>query len=148
MLLSLFKQKRVQNCLILTEDGRIVRSSLPVRKGHVLDDSTEEAWGLFSGALIPDKRTGKLFLLLNERSSIPMCLNGNLSKFKQATLSAIAAESADEALNKIQKGGIKNLMAKALTTAIISLSICICIVVIFGLMSAGKLSFPGFGGGG
>ncbi|MBA7598134.1 hypothetical protein ES703_05144 [subsurface metagenome] len=148
MLLGLFKQKRVQNCLVLTEDGRIVRSSLPVRKGHVLDDSTEEAWGLFSGALIPDKRTGKLFLLLNERSSIPMCLNGNLSKFKQATLSAIAAESADEALNKIQKGGIKNLLAKALSLSIISLSICICIIVIFGLISAGKLSFPGFGGGG
>ena len=148
MLFGLLKQKKVQNCLVLTEDGRIVRSSLPVRKGHVLDDSTEEAWGLFSGALIPEKKSGRLFLLLNERSAIPMCLNGNLSKFKQATLTAIAAESADEALNKIQKGGVKTLLAKALSTAIILFSICVCIIVIFGLISAGKLSIPGFGGGG
>lgn len=147
MLFGLLRQKKVQNCLVLTEDGRIVRLSLPVRKGHVLDNATEEAWGLFSGALIPEKKSGKLFLLLNERSSIPMCLNGNPAKLKQATLSAIAAESADEALNKIQKGDIKNLLAKALSTAIIAFSICICIIVTFGLISAGKLSIPGFGGG-
>ena len=142
-----FGKKRKQNCIILTEDGRIIEDTLPVVKGYVVDRKTQEAWTLFPGSLIPERGTGRVDLLVCERDAAPINVNGdNPHKLTTETISAIASENADEALAQIHSKSLKNKLAGAIHIAVIAFSITICLMVIFGLISMGKLHLPDLGG--
>lgn len=143
-------KKRKQNCLLLTEDGRILHISLPVVKGYVVEHKTAEAWGLYPDSRIPEKGTNHLYQILTERDAAPMSLNGqkqDYSKRLKETISKIAQENASAARAAIQKKSLKNKTAETLQLLAIIFGITICVLVIFGLFSTGKLHMPGGGGG-
>lgn len=144
-LLGLFRAKRIQNCLILTEDGRIASSKLTVEKGYVVDHKTMEAWGLFPGSCVLRQGTNELYQIMSERDSAPIPLNGEGSrKITEDIISRIAEENCDQELAQIVKKSIKNKMADTLRTVILVFAIVIVLMVVFGLITTGKLHMPSF----
>jgi hypothetical protein len=145
-------KKRKQECLLLTEDGRILDISLSVVKGYVVEHKTSEAWGLFPDSRIPERDTNHLYQVITERDCAPMSLNGHkaqdYSKRMKDTISKIAQENASAARANIQKKSVKNKMAETLQLLAIIFGITIGLLVIFGLLASGKLHLPGVGGGG
>lgn len=138
-------KKRQQLNLILTEDGRIVKESLPVIKGYVASHKTREAWGLHSDGMVREKSTGKVFQVVCERAVAPVNVRGGggLCKLGQ-TINEIAGENADEALAQVQKKSFRNKMADTLRTVVLIFAIAIVVMVVFGLISTGKLQIPWF----
>lgn len=134
--------------MLLTEDGRILDLSMKVVKGYVVEDKTLEAWGLFPDLLVPDRETGKPCLIISERDLTPMALGKARVKHTIATaqIEKIAEQSADADIAKQEAKSFKNKIADALGTIAIIFAITVCIIVIFGLISTGKLHLPGVGG--
>jgi hypothetical protein len=150
--INLLGKKRKQSCLLLTEDGRILDIKLPVVKGYVVEHKTAEAWGLFPDSRIPERGTNRLFQVITERDCAPMSLNGQKSdkgnmRMKK-DMSQIAQENAQAARAAIQKKSAKNKIAETLQLLAIIFGIVVCVLVVFGLISTGKLHLPNFGGGG
>ena len=140
-----FGSKRKQNCLILTEDGRIEKATPPVVKGYAVDHKTMEAW-LLPNNPIPEISTGKMFSVIFERDAAPFSIDGdNTRKLTEESIALIAGESADEALAQLEKKSFKNKMADTLRLVIIIFAITVVLIVIFGLISTGKLKMPSWG---
>ena len=150
--INLLSKKRKQDCLLLTEDGRILDISLRVVKGYVVEHKTAEAWELFPDSRIPEKGTNRLFQVITERDLAPMSLNGNKqdnTKRKKDMLTKIAQESASAARAALQKKSAKSKLAETVQLLAIIFGVTIGVLVIFGLFASGKLHMPGgFGGGG
>jgi len=146
MLNNIFKRnKRQQNCLILTEDGRIVDTALPVEKGYIVDHKTMEAWGLFPDCCIPQEGGKSLFQVMCERDATPIPVSGNTSnKITQKIVSQIAEEHVDQSLAHIARKSLKNKMADTLRTVILIFAILVAGMVVFGLVTTGKLHMPSF----
>lgn len=145
------KKKRNQNCLLLTEDGRILDISLPADKGYVVSEKTGEAWGLNPDSCIPERGTNKLFLVMTERDCVPMSLNGKGQqggKRDEDMISKIAQEHASEARANVQKKPQKSKFFDTLQWLLLIFAITIAVLVVFGLFASGKLNLPNFGGGG
>ena len=143
-------KKRKQNCLLLTEDGRILDIKLSVVKSYIVEHKTAEAWGLFPDCCIPERGTGKLFQVITERDCAPMSLNsskGENSKRMKRDISKIAQENASAARASIQKKSQSNKIAETLQILAIIFGIFFCLLVLFGLLTSGKLHMPGGGGG-
>jgi hypothetical protein len=144
-------KKRKQDCLLLTEDGRILDISLPVVKGYVVSEKTGEAWGLFPDSCIPIKGTKNSVLVISERDCAPMSLNGDgqgNSKRMKENMSKIAQENASAARAAIQKKTYKHKFMETLQLVALIFAVGIVVLAIFGLWASGKLHLPGFGGGG
>lgn len=141
----LFRQKRVQNCLILTEDGRIVTTELAVEKGYIVDHKTMEAWGLFPDSCVKRRGTAEVYQVMSERDSAPIPLDGaGTPKLTEEIISKIAEEHADEALANVVKKSLKNKMADTLRTVILIFAVLVALMVVFGLVTTGKLKMPSF----
>ena len=82
-MLGIGSKKRKQDCLLLTEDGRILDIKLSAVKEYVVEHKTAEAWGLFPDACIPERGTGKLFQVITERDCAPMSLNGSKENYSK-----------------------------------------------------------------
>ena len=149
-LFSKINKKRKQDCLLLTEDGRILEISLPVVRGYVAEQKTQEAWGLYPDYRIPKRGTNRLAQVITERDMAPMSLNGDKHQAKRAKveLSKIAQESASEARANVQKKSLKSKTAETLQLLLIILAVTVGVLVLFGLFMSGKLHLPGGGGGG
>jgi hypothetical protein len=144
-------KKRKQNCLLLTEDSRILDIKLSVVKAYVVEHKTAEAWVLYPDSRIPERGTNHLFQVITERDAAPMSLNGQgkeNSKRLKDTISKIAQENASAARANIQKKSQKNKYAETLQLLMIIFAITVGVLVIFGLFASGKLHMPNFGGGG
>jgi hypothetical protein len=144
-------KKRKQNCLLLTEDGRVLNITLPVVKGYIVSEKTGEAWELFPDSHIPEKSTSRLFQVITERDCAPLSLDGHKqgdNKRQKEGMTKIAQENASAARANIWKKSVKNKFAEALLLIAIIFGIVIGMVVIFGLFASGKLHMPGAGGGG
>lgn len=144
-------KKRKQDCLLLTEDGRILEISPPAIKGCVVEHKTSEAWGLYPDSRIPKRGTNRLFQVLTERDAAPMSLDGNQQKYSQRlkeAISQIAQENASAARADLQKKSQKNKTAETLHMLLLILGITVGVVAIFGLFVSGKLHMPWSGGGG
>lgn len=143
-LLGIFKAKRVQSCLILTEDGRLVTSQLKVEKGYIVDHKTMEAWGLFPDC-VPKKGTNELYQIMCERDAAPISLDGEGSrKLTEDLINKIAEENCDQELAQIVKKSIRNRMLDTLRTVILIFAVLIVVMVVFGLVTTGKLHLPSF----
>jgi len=144
-LLDIFKAKRVQSCLILTEDGRIVTSQLKVEKGYIVDHKTMEGWGLFPDSCVLKKGTNELYQLMCERDAVPIPLNGEGSrKLTEDIINKIAEENCDQELAQIVKKSIRNRLLDTLRTVILIFAVLIVVMVVFGLVTTGKLQLPSF----
>jgi hypothetical protein len=143
-------KKRKQDCLLLTEDGRILDIKLPVVKGYVVEHKTGEAWGLYPDSRILEKNTHRLVQVITERDAAPISLNGqgkDNSKRLKEMISKIAQENASAARANIQKKSARSKYAETLQLLMIIFGIIIGVLVIFGLFATGKLHMPNFGGG-
>jgi hypothetical protein len=142
-------KKRRQNCLLLTEDGRILNIAHPVVKGYVVSDKTAEAWGLIPDSCIQERGTKKLYQVITERDCAPVSLNGkNNSSDMKTMMSKIAQEHASDARADIQRKSLKNKYHETLLLMLLIFAITIGVLVVFGLFASGKLHMPGSGGGG
>jgi hypothetical protein len=137
--------KRQQLNLIFTEDGRIVKESLPVVKGYVASHKTREAWGLHSDGMVHERGTGKVYQVVCERAVAPINIRGGggLCHLGQS-INEIAEENADEALAQVQKKSFRNKMADTLRMVVLIFAIAVVVIVLFGLISTGKLKIPWF----
>lgn len=146
-LFGLGGKKRQQNLLILTEDGRIVLESVPVIKGYAANHKTHEAWGLHSDGMVPERGTSKIVQVVCERAVAPIAIRGQgkngLCKLGQ-TVSAIAEESADEALAQVHKKSFRNKLADTLRLVVLIFAITVVVVLVFSLITTGKLQIPWF----
>lgn len=143
------KNKRKQNCLLLTEDDRMLDIKLDVVKEYVADHKTTEAWGLIPDACIQERGTNKSFLVITERDCAPVSLNGqNYSKKMKSIMSQIAQENASAARASIQRKAQKNKVAETLQLLAIIFGIFLCLLVLLGLFTSGKLHLPGGGDNG
>lgn len=148
-MLGIGNKKRKQNCLLLTEDGRMLDIVLPVVKGYVVEHKTAEAWGLFPDSCIPERGTKRSFQVITERDCAPMSLNGqDNSKRMKRDISKIAQENASAARASIQKKSQHSKVAETVQLLAVIFGIFFCLLVLFGLLSSGKLHMPNFGGGG
>lgn len=144
-----FKKTRRQDNLLLTEDSRILKVSMPVVKGYVVEHKTVEAWGLFPDSRIPERGTDHLYQVITERDAAPMSLNGgDNSKRLKATITQIAQENASQARADVQRESARSKLTGTLQLLLIILGITVAVVVIFGLFMSGKVHFPGTDGGG
>jgi len=143
-------KKRKEDCLLLTEDSRILEIVLSVEKGYAVEHKTREAWGLFPDSCIAERGTKKSFQVITERDCAPMSLNGggDNSKLMKDALSKIAQEKASEARSNVQRKSLKSKTTETLLLLAIIFGVVIGMVVIFGLFASGKLHMPSFGGGG
>lgn len=144
-------KKRKQDCLLLTEDGRILDIKLSVVKGYVVEHKTGEAWALYPDSRIPEKGTNRLLQVITERDAAPISVDGQRkdnSKRLKDMISKIAQENASAARANIQKKSFKNKYAETLQLLLIIFAITVGVLVIFGLFATGKLHMPNFGGGG
>jgi hypothetical protein len=146
-LFGLGGKKRQQSCLILTEDDRVVLEPLPVIKGYAVNHKTHEAWGLHSDGMVPERGTGKIVLVVSERAVAPVAIRGQgkngLCKLGQS-VSAIASESADEALAQVHKKSFRNKLADTLRLVVIIFAVTVVVIVVFSLITTGKLQIPWF----
>jgi hypothetical protein len=154
---SKLNKKRKQDCVLLTEDGRILELSLSVDRGYMADHKTEEAWELFPDCCIPKRGTNRLSLVITERDMAPMSLNGKeeeggeeaekkRAKRAEEQLTQIAQESAAEARGGLQKKTLKSKTAETLQLLAIIFGITVCVLVLASLFMSGKLGFGGGGG--
>lgn len=150
-MLGIGSKKRNQNCLLLTEDGRILDIKLSVVKRYVVEHKTAEAWGLFPDACIPERGTNRLFQVITERDCAPLSLNGhneNYSNRMKKEMSRIAQENAEADRANIQRKSQQSKMAETVQLLAIIFGIFFCLLILVWVISSGKLGGGGGGGGG
>jgi len=130
--------------LVLTEDQRVVMARLPVEKGCVRDDKTQEAWVLWHESLVRRENSNESYLVVSERDVAPLCLNGNSSASKDITklVNAIAAESRERAHFNLEKQNRKDKLAEILQVLILGGAVVAVIVIIAGLVLSGRFHLP------
>jgi len=137
-------KRRLQQCLVLTEDDRIVESALSVEKGYMVDHNTSEAWTLHPGSMVRKRGADKSFALVDERDAASISLNG-LGPNKKAlneTINIIAKEARKEAQYKIQRNQAKDKLASAFKFVLILAAVMTAMVTIAALFFSGNLSMP------
>jgi ABC-type uncharacterized transport system fused permease/ATPase subunit len=141
------KKQRKQNVLIATEDQRLVEDYLPVEKGFFWDEERKEAWGLFLDELIRKRGENQLFAVISERDAAPIPLfnssSNNRKKIKDIA-SDIADNACDAELYKLIEKANINKIAQGIKFVFISLGITISLVVMYALLSTGKLQIPDY----
>lgn len=144
-LFGLFRKKRVQNVLVLTEDGRIVPTQMEVVKGYMVDHRTSEAWALTTGEYSQVQKRGQksMWRLVDERDAAPLEVGkGGMSKKKlSAMVSGIAKEARKAASYEIQKKQGKDKLASALGTSVVMLTALVMFLMVVQLLVSGKLQF-------
>ena len=75
------KPKRMQPCLITTEDGRVVDTSLPVELGYLIDRKADEAYILAPATMVP--YCGLMYAVLDERDGLPPAINEAARKARE-----------------------------------------------------------------
>ena len=141
------KNNRQQNLLVLTEDQRIAVERLPVEKGCVVGHDTQEAWVLSFDSLAPKRGTDITYLVVGERETAPICLNGNGKEKQKSTtklVEAIAAESREEAHFNLKKKEKKDKAADILQILILGFALVTVVVIIAALLTTGDLKLPDF----
>lgn len=138
------RNKRKQDCLLLTEDGRVLEIAPAVVRGYVAEYKTQEAWELHPDLRIPKKNTNRPFQVITERDMAPLSLGGRNDKQRakraQKGLSQIAQESVSEARANLQKNSLKSKSAETIQLLAIILGITVGILALTGLFMSGKLS--------
>ena len=150
-MLGIGSKKRTQNCLLLTEDSRILDIKEPVVKGYVVDHKTAEAWGFFPDSCIPERGTNRLYEVITERDCAPVSLNGNTENYStrmKKEMSRIAQENAEADRASIQRKSQHNKMLETIQLLAIIFGIFFCLLVLIWVISSGGIHLPGGGGGG
>ena len=133
--------------LIATEDQRLVEDFLPVEKGFFWDEERKEAWGLFLDELIRKRGENQLFAFISERDAAPIPLfntvSNNRKKIKDIA-SDIADNACDAELYKLIEKANINKIAQGIKFVFITLSITVSLVLIYALLSTGRLHLPEF----
>jgi hypothetical protein len=145
------RNKRKQDCLLLTEDGRVLEIAPAVVRGYVHERKTQEAWELYPDLRIPKRETNRLFQVITERDMAPLSLDGTNdkkhAKRAQKGLSEIAQESVAEARANLQKNSLKSKSAETIQLLALILGVTVGILALVGLFMSGKLSIGGEGDG-
>lgn len=137
--------KRLQNCLVITEDDRIVESALQVeKKGYMVDHSTSEAWVLHPGSLIKKHGTSFSYALVDERDAAPIFLNGRgpTRKDIKDEIDTIAKEARKEAMYEIQRSQTKDKLAGIFRFTILMFTIMVVVCVMAALFMSGSINLP------
>jgi hypothetical protein len=146
------QKKRKQDCLLFTEDNRVIEITPEALRGCVAEHKTQEAWELYPDYRIPKRGTNRLFQLVSERDIAPLSLNGNGSgkkgeARKKKTCSQIAQDSASEArTNPSKQQNQENKAANTAQVLAIILGVTVCIMALVGFLT-GQLNIGGGGGG-
>jgi hypothetical protein len=144
-LFGLFKSKRVQNVLILTEDNRIVPAQLEVEKGYMVDHKTSEAWAMTvsENAQIPRRGTKAMYRLIDERDAAPLELDGSGLSKKQYKdqINGIAKEARKAAQYEVQKHQGKDRMRTMIGLSVLSIACTVCLLLVFQLIISGNVQF-------
>lgn len=145
MRLNPFKAHRQQHLMVITEDKRILPTSLPVEKGFCCDDGTMEAWQTSTGTLLRRGQTSIMDIIVFERDASPLIFNGAVStnrKSLKENAKVIGEEYMNKELFLITKNTLKNKFMELVQIIIIVFGIILAITVIFGLIDLGKLHLP------
>lgn len=146
------QRKRKQDCLLFTEDNRVVDISPEALRGCVADHKTQEAWELYPDCRIPKRGTNRLFQVISERDIAPLSLNGDGGgkkgeKRKKRTCSQIAQDSASEArTNPTKQSDRDNKAAGIAQLLAVLLGFTFCIMALVGFLM-GQFNSGGGGGG-
>jgi hypothetical protein len=147
------QNKRKQDCLLFTEDNRVLEVAPEALRGCVAEHKTQEAWELYPDYRIPKKGTNRLFQLISERDIAPLALNGSGGgkkgeERKKRTCSQIAQDSASEArTNPGKQSDRDNKAAGVARLLAVIFGFTVCIMALIGFLM-GQFTIGGGGGGG
>jgi len=137
------RRTRLQNCLLLTEDGRILSTQMGAELGYVVDEGHKEAWGLLPDCTFASRETGDPFVLLCERAIAPFSpRKGKWEKIPDKTINAIARERHNQAAAEFTRDNRKNRQLQAVCLSITVLALVLAFTVLAGLLTGGQLKVP------
>lgn len=153
------KLDRSQDLLVWTEDGKIIKFSVPIIRGYVVDEDRSgkkfggvgSAFLLDQDALVREMGSTKSFLPVTEITSVPLYFK-RPEKAKQknieltANLTAIAEGAFEEELSQVEKENAKDKLASTLMFLALLFGVFFIIMMIVMLAMSGKLKIPHIGG--
>ncbi len=152
-----------QEVLLFTEDACILKLSVPIVRGYLVDDAQSGNKSAFSNigsgfildneALIRSRKTGISYLPLSILSNVPLYLadvdnvksKAKAKEVKEA-MSSIAVEALEEELDNVNKENAKEKWSSTLRFVILLMAILFVIMIIAGLAMSGKVHMPNLGG--
>lgn len=130
---TFMEEDRVMPTMMLTEDFRIVDSTLPVKKGHTLHETSRMAWMIDSGNLVKDMlATGQpqFMQVICERAVNPLALwQDPNKKITEADIDKIAEQTTDQAIEEAGKKANTNRNLWMMMAGIIFVGICLLIAM-------------------
>jgi len=150
MNLKFWKQsERMQPALVSTEDGRIVDMAFPVELGYLLNEKENEAYILQPSIMVPERKTGKLYAIVDERDALPMPISAAaLSariKFK-GMINKIAAESWKQAFYRVTEELKKQKLQEFFGYVVVGGAASLFFLMILMMIISGRLKMPHIGG--
>jgi hypothetical protein len=131
---NLMEEERIQSVMFLTEDNRIVDSSLPVKKGYTQRDASRMAWMLHSGNQVKDTLGGgevHFMQVVCERAVTPLALWEPVEKkVTDADINKIAAETTDAEIFESFKKFSTNRNLWLIVAGISVIGICLLIAML------------------
>jgi hypothetical protein len=120
------------NCMILEEWGEIVDVALPVKKGYLTREKTDdvyEEWGMDIGNQVFDKEFGHM-QVISARDTAPLPLwHDNKKTFTKELLHTIAEMAADLQLLIIHKHAVKERIWTLIMITGVALAIVVVLIV-------------------
>lgn len=141
---SFFAQKRVQNCLVLTQDRRIIELGIDVVKGYMTDHQTRMAWLLNNMRMFRHFRTGGFFYGISEIDAEPLALTLTVKdndKMTTAKADIIAVEEFYREIGGLSKDIRQQKIAEMITIVMLMFAVVTLVLIVFVIFSSGKVNF-------
>jgi hypothetical protein len=139
------KAKRIQRCLLATEDGRVISTSMPVELGYMVDEKALEAWLLHPDTVVRKRGTNDYYAIVDERDAAPQLLGVKAKdardKFK-ASINDIAQNARRQACYRAHRDLMKDKWADLLRFMVTAGGCLVAITILAALFTSGRLSMP------
>ena len=137
------KSKRLQRALLTTEDGRVLRTSMPVELGYMVDEKALEAWLLHPETIIRRRYTNEYYAILDERDAAPQNIGVKAKDAREkfiANLHDIAQNARREACFVAHRSLIRDKWADLMRFVVIGMGCMTAIAILSALWSSGRIS--------